>query len=70
MIDIKFMLMHIGPTKVIKWETKFPFTSCLIRVPYQFRKGTKLSPRFIGLFKIQEKIGPVAYHLVLPPHLQ
>jgi hypothetical protein len=35
----------------------------------RFGKGTKLSPRFIGLFKIQEKIGPVAYCLVLPPHL-
>jgi hypothetical protein len=34
-----------------------------------FRKGTKLSPQFIGPFRIQEKIGPVAYHLVLPPHL-
>jgi hypothetical protein len=35
----------------------------------RFKKGTKLSPRFIGLFRIQEKIGPVAYRLVLPPHL-
>jgi hypothetical protein len=35
----------------------------------RFGKGTKLSPLFIGLFRIQEKIGPVAYRLILPPHL-
>jgi hypothetical protein len=35
----------------------------------RFRKGTKLSPQFIGMFRIQEKIGPIVYHLVLPPHL-
>ena len=28
-----------------------------------------MSPQFIGPFEILEKVGPVAYHLVLPPHL-
>jgi hypothetical protein len=35
----------------------------------RFKNGTNLSPQFIGPFKIQEKIGLVAYCLVLPPHL-
>lgn len=35
----------------------------------QFGKGTKLSPLFIGLFKVLEKFGRIAYHLTLQPHL-
>ncbi|KAL4325046.1 hypothetical protein GQ457_11G026660 [Hibiscus cannabinus] len=33
------------------------------------RKG-KLSPRFIGSYEIVEQVGPIAYHLLLPPELE
>ncbi|KAK8705015.1 hypothetical protein V6N13_048626 [Hibiscus sabdariffa] len=33
------------------------------------RKG-KLSPRFIGPYEIVERVGPVAYRLLLPPELE
>jgi hypothetical protein len=35
----------------------------------KFGKGAKLSPRFVGPFKIVERKGPVAYRLALPDSL-
>ena len=39
------------------------------RVVVRFGKRGKLSPRFIGLFKILERIGTIAYQLALPPNM-
>ena len=41
----------------------------LMKGVYRFGSRGKLRPHFVGLFEIVERIGPVAYHMALPPHL-
>ena len=36
----------------------------------KFRKNSKLGPRFIGPYEVIEKVGPMVYHLALPPELE
>ena len=36
----------------------------------RFEKKGKLSPRFIGLYEVIEKVGPVTYRLALPLELE
>ena len=36
----------------------------------RFGKKGKLSPRFIGPYEVIKKVGPVTYHLALPPELE
>ena len=36
----------------------------------RFGKKGKLAPRYVGSFPIIERVGPVAYRLGLPEHLQ
>jgi hypothetical protein len=35
----------------------------------RFEKKGKLSPRFVGPFKITQRVGRLAYRIVLPPNL-
>ena len=57
--DIEFQIGDKVFLKVSPWKKVLRFG----------RKG-KLSPRFIGPYEIIERVGPVAYRLMLPPELE
>ncbi|KAK5793411.1 hypothetical protein PVK06_034556 [Gossypium arboreum] len=57
--DIEYQVGDKGFLKVSPWKKVLRFG----------RKG-KLSPRFIRPYEISERVGPVAYRLILPPELE
>ena len=57
--DLEFEVGDMVFLKVVPWKG-------LIR----FQKRGKLNPRYIGLFRILERIGLIAYRLELPRHLE
>ncbi len=57
--DIKYAVGDKVLLKVSPWKKIMRFS----------RKG-KLSPRFIGLYEVLERMGPLAYRLALSPELE
>ena len=57
--DMEFEVGSLVLLKVSPWKG-------LIR----FGQKGKLSPRFIGLYEVLEKVGNIAYEIALPPHRQ
>ena len=63
------MSIHIG--LINSYEVGDQFSLCIQtnKRTIRFGKGKKLSPHFIGPFRIKEEIRQVSYRIVLPPNL-
>ena len=57
--DVRYEISDKVLLKVSPWKKEM-----------RFGKKGKLSPRFISPYEVIEKLGPVAYRLVLPPELE
>ncbi|XP_050916661.1 uncharacterized protein LOC127131800 [Lathyrus oleraceus] len=65
------MSYHDKRRKVLEFEVDDHVFLRVTLITYVGRvlKSRKLTPRFIGLYQISEKVGDVAYRITLPPSL-